>query len=82
MFLFYRQLQKTDHSDVLVNSRALIFRALLDWCRSIIEHENSVDIPETFSMVDKKGLYYAMWRQQIGERKSFTVSKTTDQTSE
>jgi ATP-binding cassette subfamily B protein len=21
-------------------------------------------------LVDKKGLYYAMWRQQIGERKS------------
>jgi len=33
-------------------------------------------------MVDKKGLYYAMWRQQVGKRKSFTVSKTTDQTSE
>jgi len=41
-----------------------------------------VDIPETFSMVDKKGLYYAIWRQQIGERKSFIVSKTTGQTSE
>ena len=33
-------------------------------------------------LVDKKGLYYAMWRQQIGERKSFIASKTTDQTSE
>jgi len=41
-----------------------------------------VDKPETFSMVDKKGLYYAMWRQQISERKSFIVCKTTDQTNE
>ena len=33
-------------------------------------------------LVDKKGLYYAMWRQQIGERKPFIFHKSEEQTSE
>mgnify|MGYP001342075176 CR=1 FL=1 len=26
-----------------------------------------------YTLLDKKGLYYAMWRQQIGERKTVPV---------
>jgi ATP-binding cassette, subfamily B, bacterial len=28
------------------------------------------------SLLEEKGLYYAMWRQQIGERKSLQVAST------
>ncbi len=29
------------------------------------------------TLVDKKGLYYAMWRQQIGERNSVSSQNST-----
>ena len=28
------------------------------------------------SLLEQKGLYFAMWRQQIGERKKVTVAAT------
>ena len=37
------------------------------------------DVVETGShekLLEEKGLYYAMWRQQIGERKRPTLSTT------
>ena len=40
----------------------------------VLEKGNVVETGTHASLLDEKGLYYAMWRQQIGERKSLQVA--------
>jgi ATP-binding cassette subfamily B protein len=40
----------------------------------VLEKGRIVETGSHYELIDEKGLYYAMWRQQIGERK-FAVSK-------
>jgi ATP-binding cassette, subfamily B, bacterial len=35
----------------------------------VLEKGNIIEVGKHQSLIDEKGLYYAMWRQQIGERK-------------
>ena len=44
----------------------------------VLEKGRIVDQGDHDELVDKKGLYYAMWRQQIGERKTI-VTKTGEE---
>jgi ATP-binding cassette, subfamily B, bacterial len=39
----------------------------------VLEKGSIVETGTHFDLIDDKGLYYAMWRQQIGERKATTV---------
>ncbi|MCF0040992.1 ABC transporter ATP-binding protein [Dyadobacter fanqingshengii] len=39
----------------------------------VLEKGNIVETGSHHALLDEKGLYYAMWRQQIGERKDETV---------
>lgn len=39
----------------------------------VLEHGNIIEQGKHEDLVNEKGLYYAMWRQQIGERKSDAV---------
>ncbi|OSZ79337.1 ABC transporter ATP-binding protein [Chitinophagaceae bacterium IBVUCB1] len=41
----------------------------------VLEHGQIVETGSHAQLLDEKGLYYAMWRQQIGERKSPVVAK-------
>jgi ATP-binding cassette, subfamily B, bacterial len=36
----------------------------------VLEKGAIVETGTHFDLIDEKGLYYAMWRQQIGERKA------------
>jgi ATP-binding cassette subfamily B protein len=36
----------------------------------VLERGNIIESGEHFELIDQKGLYYAMWRQQIGEKHS------------
>jgi len=38
----------------------------------VLERGEIVETGRHEELLEKKGLYYAMWRQQIGERKSIT----------
>jgi ATP-binding cassette subfamily B protein len=40
----------------------------------VLEKGKIIETGSHNSLIDEKGLYYAMWRQQIGERKSETVT--------
>ncbi|MFC6267604.1 ABC transporter ATP-binding protein [Frigoriflavimonas asaccharolytica] len=40
----------------------------------VLEKGNVIEMGSHFNLIEEKGLYYAMWRQQIGERKM--VAKT------
>ena len=40
----------------------------------VLEKGNVVETGNHESLLTEKGLYYAMWRQQIGERKKYTLS--------
>jgi ATP-binding cassette subfamily B protein len=35
----------------------------------VLEHGKIVETGSHASLLDQKGLYYAMWRQQVGERR-------------
>ena len=39
----------------------------------VLEKGNIVETGTHQALVDDKGLYYAMWRQQIGERKKADI---------
>jgi ATP-binding cassette subfamily B protein len=41
----------------------------------VLEKGNVVETGSHASLVEEKGLYYAMWRQQIGERKDVSLNK-------
>jgi ATP-binding cassette subfamily B protein len=41
----------------------------------VLEKGNIVETGTHASLLEEKGLYYAMWRQQIGERKEIAMSK-------
>ncbi len=41
----------------------------------VLEKGNVVETGSHSSLVEEKGLYYAMWRQQIGERKEVSLNK-------
>ncbi|HEX7903481.1 MAG TPA: ABC transporter ATP-binding protein [Chitinophagaceae bacterium] len=45
----------------------------------VLEKGKIVEEGSHNELVDKKGLYYAMWRQQIGERKTMTTWATENQ---
>ncbi len=36
----------------------------------VLEHGKIIESGKHNELLDEKGLYYAMWRQQIGERKN------------
>ncbi len=36
----------------------------------VLEKGKIIEIGEHSELLEQKGLYYAMWRQQIGERKN------------
>jgi ATP-binding cassette subfamily B protein len=40
----------------------------------VLEQGNVVETGNHQSLLDEKGLYYAMWRQQIGERKKLSIN--------
>ena len=40
----------------------------------VLEQGRIVDTGSHESLLDQKGLYYAMWRQQVGERRSAATS--------
>jgi ATP-binding cassette subfamily B protein len=40
----------------------------------VLEKGNIVEMGKHMDLIEQKGLYYAMWRQQIGERKSDAVN--------
>lgn len=44
----------------------------------VLEKGKIVEQGSHDELVNNKGLYYAMWRQQIGERKTFAASTTDD----
>jgi ATP-binding cassette subfamily B protein len=39
----------------------------------VLEHGKVIETGKHQELLDQKGLYYAMWRQQIGERKKSSV---------
>ena len=41
-----------------------------DVIRWVLEQGKIVETGSHESLVDQKGLYYAMWRQQVGERRN------------
>jgi ATP-binding cassette subfamily B protein len=41
----------------------------------VLEKGNIVETGNHQTLIDEKGLYYAMWRQQIGERKESPIGK-------
>lgn len=41
----------------------------------VLEKGNIIETGSHFSLLEEKGLYYAMWRQQIGERKETAPGK-------
>ena len=43
----------------------------------VLEKGDVVETGNHESLLEEKGLYYAMWRQQIGERKKVTVQQVT-----
>ena len=44
----------------------------------VLEKGNIIEQGSHAELLDKKGLYYAMWRQQIGERKTITLTTEED----
>jgi ATP-binding cassette subfamily B protein len=40
----------------------------------VLEKGDVVETGTHESLLDEKGLYYAMWRQQIGERKTKAIA--------
>ena len=48
----------------------------------VLEKGKVVEQGPHHELVDKKGLYYAMWRQQIGERKTFVTETEAEVDSE
>lgn len=44
----------------------------------VLEHGRIVETGDHHSLLQQKGLYYAMWRQQVGERREPTVTKVTN----
>ena len=38
----------------------------------VLEKGNIIETGSHNNLLEEKGLYYAMWRQQIGERKAIT----------
>jgi len=40
----------------------------------VLEKGQVVETGSHYELLDEKGLYYAMWRQQIGERKAMAMS--------
>src|SRR5690606_34059802 len=48
----------------------------------VLERGRIVESGTHADLVERKGLYYAMWRQQIGERVERTVSSEADVASE
>jgi len=42
----------------------------------VLEKGKIVETGSHESLLDQKGLYYAMWRQQIGERRNHLVKKS------
>ena len=45
----------------------------------VLEKGKIVEQGSHDELVNKKGLYYAMWRQQIGERKTVALSPETEE---
>jgi ATP-binding cassette subfamily B protein len=43
----------------------------------VLERGEVVETGSHGSLLVEKGLYYAMWRQQIGERKTMSAIKAT-----
>ena len=43
-------------------------------CIYVLEHGSIIESGKHEDLLDQKGLYYAMWRQQIGERKRAEIS--------
>jgi ATP-binding cassette subfamily B protein len=41
----------------------------------VLEKGKIIESGQHFELLDSKGLYYAMWRQQIGEQKEMSVSQ-------
>jgi ATP-binding cassette subfamily B protein len=37
-------------------------------CIYVLEKGHIIESGKHFDLIDQKGLYYAMWRQQIGEK--------------
>lgn len=44
-------------------------------CIYVLEKGNIIESGKHEELVDERGLYYAMWRQQVGERKSLSSMK-------
>ena len=42
----------------------------------VLEKGNVIETGNHESLIAEKGLYYAMWRQQIGERKEINTKPT------
>jgi ATP-binding cassette subfamily B protein len=47
----------------------------------VLERGRIVEAGSHQALLDQKGLYYAMWRQQIGERRSLPASATASRTA-
>jgi ATP-binding cassette subfamily B protein len=43
----------------------------------VLEHGRIVESGSHQDLLDDKGLYYAMWRQQVGERRAVTPAPAT-----
>jgi ATP-binding cassette subfamily B protein len=41
----------------------------------VLERGHIVEFGRHFELLDQKGLYYAMWRQQVGEREAVVTGK-------
>ncbi|RPI18106.1 MAG: ABC transporter ATP-binding protein [Ignavibacteriae bacterium] len=64
---------RTDHMTILIAHR--LSTVMHADCIYVLEKGSIIEAGKHEELLDERGLYYAMWRQQVGERKRLNILK-------